>query len=165
MKNALPLLLYLVVVGGGIFMLSNAREKSRMAPISFSKKITEDYYLYVKTEKLAYISTENKKNEWGAETIQPSIYEMALYNDFILTKAHPLSQGQELLNERGDKGNRLTSAMLKQIKLDTNITIYTLYNTRTKTINTVSEWALFEKELANNQVPLNVPFTKVNTLK
>ncbi len=161
MKNALPLIIYLVVVAGGMIMLSQYREKQRLADITYSKNIIGDYYFYMKTPKLSYISTKVKQNKWGEEVIKPTIYEFALYNDFILAKTHPIQQ--DFSNQI--KENGLMNSMVKEMKIDSIRSVYAIYNVKTQTTTTANEWALFEKDLTTNLIPLNIQFTLVKDLK
>lgn len=161
MKNAIPLIVYLVVVAGGMVALSQFREKQRLADITYSKNIVGDYYFYMKTPKLAYISTKAKQNNWGEEVVKPCVYEFALYNEFILAKSHPIAQ--DFSNEIQQNG--LLNSTVKEMKIDSTRSVYTLYNVKKQTSGIATEWALFEKELTANQVPLNIQFSIVKDLK
>ncbi len=160
MKKGIPLVLYLLVVAGGMLLLSNYRESSRLATITFSRHVIGDYYLYKKTESLIYVSKESGRNVWGAEKIKPCIYELAIYNDFILAKSHPISYS--FPESKAQEG--LSSELANQIKVDTTRTVYTICNVKNEYTSTVSEWSLFEKELAKNLIPVSIQFIRIENL-
>jgi hypothetical protein len=157
MKNGLPLILYIGVVGSAIVFLALRRESSRMIGINSSKQLLGEYYLYSKEDKLVYIATQKNKETWGKEAVKPCVYEMAVYKNYILAKSHPITY-----NFPDSKvADGLSNELYKEIKVDTLRSIYSLLNTSDSTTHIFSEWALFEKQLIMDSIPVNLAFLPV----
>jgi len=157
MKNIVPMVIYVGVVATGFIFFGRYMENNRRMNISYAKQISGDYYLYKKGDKLAYISSKDKKDTWGAEEIKPCIYELATYNKFVLAKSYPVSFDFPV-----DKlSNGILIEFYNQIKVDSSRTFYSLYSFETDSTKTYPEWALFEAELKRLSIPPNMSFKSI----
>lgn len=157
MKNALPLILYIGIVGSAMVFFGIQRESTRNVPITYSQQISGDYYLYKRENKLIYIATKTNKDVWGKETVKPCVYEMAAYKDFILAKSHPINYS--FSDAKVIEG--LSKELYKEIKVDSTRTVYSLVNMSQNKVTTLPEWALFEMELTKCSIPVNIQFTVI----